>query len=259
MFPATTAGKVRFSPATSTAPSGTSAILSRASFTRPFARVSIRRTSWGSRTTFTPSARATPSIVTSSCVGPTPPDVKTMSNVRLCSVTSEAIRSTSSGITEIFRTSTPSMRSSRQRYEAFASTTLPERISLPIRMIPAVLDIDTAMVARTSAAPVRGMLEWREHDREVGTKESAMSADASPIKLSGWALILGASSGFGAATGLALARAGCHIFGVHLDRKATLPNAQRVVADIQALGREARFWNVNAADEEKRKEVVGEM
>jgi enoyl-[acyl-carrier protein] reductase III len=103
------------------------------------------------------------------------------------------------------------------------------------------------------------MLEWREHDREVGTKENAMSADASPIKLSGWALILGASSGFGAATSLALARAGCHIFGVHLDRKATLPNAQRVVADIQALGREARFWNVNAADEEKRMEVVGEI
>ena len=45
-----------------------------------------------------------------------------------------------------------------------------------------------------------------------------MSADASPIKLSGWALILGASSGFGAATSLALARAGCDIFGVHLDR-----------------------------------------
>jgi len=103
------------------------------------------------------------------------------------------------------------------------------------------------------------MLEWREHDREVGIKEGAMSADASPIKLSGWALILGASSGFGAATSLALARAGCHIFGVHLDRKATLPNAHRVVADIQALGREARFWNVNAADEEKRMEVVGEM
>src|SRR5262245_62313567 len=86
-----------------------------------------------------------------------------------------------------------------------------------------------------------------------------MSADASPIKLSGWALILGASSGFGAATSLALARAGCNIFGVHLDRKATQPNAQRVLADIQALGREARFWNINAADEEKRSEVAADM
>src|SRR5512146_1433871 len=94
---------------------------------------------------------------------------------------------------------------------------------------------------------------------EVAIEETAMTTDASPIKLSGWALVLGASSGFGAATSLALARAGCHIFGVHLDRKATLPNAQRVAADIQALGREARFWNVNAADEEKRMEVANEI
>ena len=86
-----------------------------------------------------------------------------------------------------------------------------------------------------------------------------MSTDVAPVKLSGWALVLGASSGFGAAISLALARAGCHVFGVHLDRKATLPNAQRVAADIQALGREARFFNVNAADEEKRAEVCAEM
>jgi enoyl-[acyl-carrier protein] reductase III len=93
----------------------------------------------------------------------------------------------------------------------------------------------------------------------VATKETAMQRNASPITLSGWALILGASSGFGAATSVALARAGCHVFGVHLDRKSTLPNAQRVVAEIQALGREARFFNVNAADDEKRAEVASEM
>ncbi len=86
-----------------------------------------------------------------------------------------------------------------------------------------------------------------------------MTADATPIKLGGWALILGASSGFGAATSLALARAGLHVFGVHLDRKATVPNAERVVGEIKALGREAHFFNVNAADEEKRAEVAGEM
>ena len=86
-----------------------------------------------------------------------------------------------------------------------------------------------------------------------------MTTDASPITLSGWALILGASSGFGAATSLALARAGCHVFGVHLDRKSTLPNAQRVAAEIQALGREARFFNINAADDEKRAEAASEM
>jgi enoyl-[acyl-carrier protein] reductase III len=95
--------------------------------------------------------------------------------------------------------------------------------------------------------------------RETPRKEIVMSSDATPITLKGWALILGASSGFGAATSVALARAGLNIFGVHLDRKATLPNAERVAADIKALGREAHFYNVNAADEEKRAEVAGEM
>ncbi len=86
-----------------------------------------------------------------------------------------------------------------------------------------------------------------------------MTTDAEPIRLSGWALVLGASSGFGAATSLALARAGLHIFGVHLDRKSTLPNAERLAAGIKAVGREAHFYNVNAADEEKRAEVASEM
>ena len=35
--------------------------------------------------------------------------------------------------------------------------------------------------------------------------------------------------------------------------------AQRVLADIEATGREAHFFNVNAADEERRAEVAGEM
>ena len=86
-----------------------------------------------------------------------------------------------------------------------------------------------------------------------------MSTDASPITLRGWALVLGASSGFGAATSLALARAGMNVFGVHLDRKATLPNVERLAGEITALGRQARFFNVNAADEEKRAEVASEM
>jgi len=94
---------------------------------------------------------------------------------------------------------------------------------------------------------------------ETPRKEIVMSSDATSITLKGWALILGASSGFGAATSVALARAGLNIFGVHLDRKATLPNAERVAADINSLGREARFYNVNAADEERRAEVAGEM
>src|SRR2546422_582070 len=88
---------------------------------------------------------------------------------------------------------------------------------------------------------------------------NARVPDATSPRLSGWALVLGASSGFGEATSLALARAGMNVFGVHLDRKATLANAERVVAAIRALGREARFFNVNAADPERRAEVVTEM
>jgi enoyl-[acyl-carrier protein] reductase III len=82
---------------------------------------------------------------------------------------------------------------------------------------------------------------------------------ADPIRLEGWALVLGASSGFGGAICGALARAGLHIFGVHLDRKATLPNAERVAADVQAAGCEARFFNINAADPERRAETVAAM
>lgn len=74
-----------------------------------------------------------------------------------------------------------------------------------------------------------------------------------------WALILGASSGFGASAARALAKAGFHIAGVHLDRKATLPLAEEVQTDIRAAGREARFFNVNAASDEKRAEVLGAL
>src|SRR6266540_3902983 len=90
-----------------------------------------------------------------------------------------------------------------------------------------------------------------ECSRNSPHKETAtMTTEAQPIRLTDWALVLGASSGFGAATSLALARAGLNIFGVHLDRKATLPNAERLATDIKALGRDAHFYNVNAADEE---------
>jgi NAD(P)-dependent dehydrogenase (short-subunit alcohol dehydrogenase family) len=71
-----------------------------------------------------------------------------------------------------------------------------------------------------------------------------------------WALILGASSGFGEATSLELARSGYNIFGVHLDLRATLPNAQRIQDEVRAAGREAVFFNMNAADGEKRARAV---
>jgi enoyl-[acyl-carrier protein] reductase III len=74
-----------------------------------------------------------------------------------------------------------------------------------------------------------------------------------------WALILGASSGFGEATSLELARSGYNIFGVHLDLRATIANAQRIQAEIRSLGREAVFFNVNAADADKRAQVVEQI
>ncbi len=77
--------------------------------------------------------------------------------------------------------------------------------------------------------------------------------------MSGWALVLGASSGFGEATSLALARAGMHIFGVHLDRKTTLANVERILKEIRGMGQEAHFFNMNAADEEKRREALDQM
>ncbi|HLK12898.1 MAG TPA: SDR family oxidoreductase [Candidatus Binatia bacterium] len=67
-----------------------------------------------------------------------------------------------------------------------------------------------------------------------------------------WGLVLGASSGFGAATARHLGRLGMGIIGVHLDRKATLPLAEGVIADVEAAGAPAHFFNVNAADDDKR-------
>ena len=71
-----------------------------------------------------------------------------------------------------------------------------------------------------------------------------------------WALILGASSGFGEAAALELASLGFNIFGVHLDRKSTLPNVERIVNEIRSLGRQATFFNANAADSDKRSEIL---
>ena len=74
-----------------------------------------------------------------------------------------------------------------------------------------------------------------------------------------WALILGASSGFGAATARALAREGMHIFGVHLDRKSTMPQVKNLVEELEGLGVRIRYFNLNAADEENLRLVTDNM
>lgn len=78
-------------------------------------------------------------------------------------------------------------------------------------------------------------------------------------KLSGWALILGVSSGFGAAAARCLAHAGVNIVGVHLDRRATMPMVDALRAEIEAEGREAWFYNINAADPAKMDGVLDEV
>lgn len=72
-----------------------------------------------------------------------------------------------------------------------------------------------------------------------------------------WALILGASSGFGGATAVELGRRGMNVFGVHFDRAATLPNVERIIAEIRASGAKALFFNINASDSARRDETIG--
>lgn len=74
-----------------------------------------------------------------------------------------------------------------------------------------------------------------------------------------WALILGASSGFGEACTRALAGVGYDIFGVHLDRRAGLERVQQLQADLNAQGRRAHFFNINAADPDKIEETLARM
>jgi short-subunit dehydrogenase len=66
-----------------------------------------------------------------------------------------------------------------------------------------------------------------------------------------WALILGASSGFGGASAVELAKNGYNIFGIHLDRQATMPSVHQIIKKIERTGQRAIFFNINAADQIK--------
>ncbi len=81
----------------------------------------------------------------------------------------------------------------------------------------------------------------------------------SPSLENRWALILGASSGFGAAIARALAAAGMHICGVHLDPRRSIAQAEAVIADVEAAGRRAVFFNTNAADARRRARVIAAL
>jgi len=71
-----------------------------------------------------------------------------------------------------------------------------------------------------------------------------------------WGLILGASSGFGAATARELARHGMSIIGVHFDRAAGMPAVEALIKELESCGVNVRYFNINATDAQKRAEVL---
>ena len=75
----------------------------------------------------------------------------------------------------------------------------------------------------------------------------------------GWAVILGVSSGFGAAAARELAGEGFSIFGLHLDRRSTMPKVDALKAEIEGIGVRAVFTNANAADADVMEKAVAGM
>ncbi len=73
------------------------------------------------------------------------------------------------------------------------------------------------------------------------------------------ALILGASSGFGKATAIELAKKGFNIFGVHLDLGTSRVNTELFMEDLSKYNIKAKFFNTNAANEQNRISVINEI
>jgi NAD(P)-dependent dehydrogenase (short-subunit alcohol dehydrogenase family) len=71
-----------------------------------------------------------------------------------------------------------------------------------------------------------------------------------------YALILGASSGFGESVSLELARQGFNIIGIHMDRGPALLKVEELKNQIKKIGVKALYFNMNAASDKNRHEVV---
>src|SRR5437588_12900262 len=75
-----------------------------------------------------------------------------------------------------------------------------------------------------------------------------------------WALILGSSSGFGAASAAALAEeAGLNVCGVHLRRPTDQDAFEETKARIEAAGKKYLPFNMNAANPDRRREALDKM
>lgn len=71
-----------------------------------------------------------------------------------------------------------------------------------------------------------------------------------------WAVILGASSGFGAAAARAFAGEGLALFGAHMDRRSTMPFVDELTSELRATGVPVVFHNGNAASDQERVEAL---
>ncbi len=74
-----------------------------------------------------------------------------------------------------------------------------------------------------------------------------------------WVVILGASSGFGAAAARAFAAEGHPVFGAHLDRRGTLPQVEALVEELEGHDVPVLFHNGNAARDEVRTEALDRL
>ena len=73
-----------------------------------------------------------------------------------------------------------------------------------------------------------------------------------------WALVLGASSGIGEASARHAAEAGYNVCGVYLGRSRG-EKLDAAIAAVKAAGVEALYVRGNAADDEKRAEVIAQL
>ena len=75
--------------------------------------------------------------------------------------------------------------------------------------------------------------------------------------MSDWAVILGASSGIGAACAKELARKGINIFGIYLRKPKD--HIQALTEEIEAFGVQVVFKKMSATNEEKRHEAIAAL
>ena len=78
--------------------------------------------------------------------------------------------------------------------------------------------------------------------------------------MSGWALILGCSTGHGGATAKKLAEQGYGIVGFHFDRGELKKEAEKTKEEISSLnGGNVVFWNTNAASQETMDKYIPQI